>query len=190
MSDWNEYQAALQKTDELTREKIRSSLISDCVAAAVTKHGLDASHTKILVQIYVDVLLKLITPEAAVALIRSAAIPSAAEVHAEIWEHIQTNQPKFTDFSQQITTQYQDIASANLASESAESLVVTSEIPVPEANGSSNSLLESEIAETEAALNAIPKIRTMVQDAQESTTHTSSQSELLNTQNRWNTKPQ
>lgn len=48
--------------------------------------------------------------------------------------------------------------------------------------------LESEIAETEAALNAIPKIRTMAQDAHETTAHTSSQADLLNKSNRWTPK--
>lgn len=51
-----------------------------------------------------------------------------------------------------------------------------------------DSTLESEIAETEAALNAIPQMRTMVQDAKESKTHTTSQSDLLNKQNRWTPK--
>ena len=175
MSDWNEYQDALKKTDEQTRKKIRSSLISDCVAAAVTKYELDASHTKILVRIYVDVLLDLVTPETAIEQIRSAAIPAAAEVHAEIWECIQTIQPEFIDSSQQITNQHAGNAS---------------EIPTPETSQMRDNSLKSDIAETEAALNAIPKIRTMVQDAQESAIHTSSQSELLDTNSRWGTKPE
>jgi len=189
MSDWNEYQAALQKTDEQTREKIRSSLISDCVAAAVTKYELDASHTKILVRIYVDVLLDLVTPESAVEQIRSAAIPAAAVVHTEIWDCMQTNQPKFADNSEQITNEYR----VDSADETVDTPVKLTAIPLAQpatVERESISSLASDIAETEAALNAIPKIRTMVHDAQESTAHTSSQSELLDTNNRWGAKQQ
>jgi len=182
MSNWEEYQTALKNTDEGTRDKIRSSLISDCVETTVRKHELDASHTKVLVGIYVDVLLDLITSETAVEQVRSAAIPAASEVHEEIWSCLQANQPKFTDSSQQITDSY--------SGPKVETSIVEKNSPTPtqppkhsEASVAAN--LSDEIAETEAALNAIPKIRTMVQDAQESTTHTSSQSDLLKQSNRW-----
>jgi len=189
MSDWNEYQDAFKKTDEKIREKIRSSLISDCVGAAVTKYELDASHTKILVRIYVDVLLNLITPETAVEQVRSAAIPEAAAVHTEIWDCIQTSQPESADSSEQITIEYSDDASEEPAAET-KNAPATPAASTAEVSQTPISSLASDIAETEAALNAIPKIRTMVHDAQESTTHTSSQSELLDTKNRWDTKQQ
>lgn len=189
MSDWNEYQDALQKTDESTREKIRSSLISDCVAATVSKHELDTSHTKILVQIYVDVLLDLVTPEVAVEKIKSAAIPEAAMVHTEIWNCMQTSQPTSADSSEQITAQYRDDTTTETVAAPDKRTAIP---PLQSAKvvEKPHDSLASDIAETEAALNAIPKIRTMVQDAQESTTHTSSQAELLDKNNRWFTKEQ
>jgi hypothetical protein len=102
---------------------------------------------------------------------RKAGIPSASIVSTEINQCMQTKKPAVVDTS--LITE-RKIAPDKVTGAAAESAQPGS--------------LETDIAETEAALNAIPQMRTMVTDAKESKTHTTSQSDLLNKENRWTPK--
>jgi hypothetical protein len=162
MIDWNTYQTAYQAADQETKDRLHSSLIPECVADGATKHQLDSSQTKILIGLFSEKVLGLLTDEQLTEQLQKAGIPAAASVNSDISQCLDTKKPAVLDTS--------------LESEEA---TQTPDTPAAQQNS-----LETEIAETEAAFNAIPKIRTMVQDAQESTTHTSSQAELLDKKHR------
>lgn len=166
MIDWNTYQAAYQAADQKTKDTLHTSLIPECVAEGVTKHNLDRAHTKILIGLFSEKVLGLITDAQLIAEAQTAGIPSAPEVSTSISQCLDTKKPAILDTSL------------------VDDEPVDSTDTPPAAKPNVEKSLESEIAETEAAFNAIPKIRTMVQDAQESTTHTSSQAALLDKKNR------
>lgn len=182
MIDWNTYQAAYQAADQETKDTLHSSLIPECVAEAVKKYELDASHQKTLVRLFSGKVLELTTDDELVEQMRTAGIPAAAVISQDILQCLSTQKPTILD------TSLEEETPSEKTTDTPTELPDTPVIPVVEAKPSSNDSLESDIAETEAALNAIPKIRTMVQDVEESTTHTSSQSELLDKDDRWATK--
>jgi hypothetical protein len=185
MIDWNTYQAAYQAADQKTKDTLHSSLIPECVAEAVEKYELDAAHQKTLIGLFSEQVLGLVTVEKLIQQMRTAGIPAAAVISKEISQCLSTQKPTILD-----TSLEEEKPPVDEVVDAAEIPTVTPIVSTLEASQTLNNSLASDIAETEAALNAIPKIRTMVHDAQESTTHTSSQSELLDTNNRWGTKKQ
>ena len=183
MINWDTYQAAYQAADQKTKDTLHSSLIPECVAEAVRKYELDATHQKTLVGLFSEKVLGLVTNDELVAQMRTAGIPAAAVINNEISQCLSTQKATVLDTSL--------VAEKTPTDEAVDTPIKLTAIPPAQPSETiqeSDNSLESDIAETEAALNAIPKIRTMVQDAQESTTHTSSQSELLDKNNRWDTK--
>lgn len=164
MIDWDTYQAAYQAADQKTKDTLHSSLIPECVADAVQKYELDSAHKKTLVGLFSEKVLGIVTDSALIEQMRAAGIPSATVICNDISQCLNTKKPSVLDTS--------------LAAEDASAAT-----PNPGATQVTNNSLASDIAETEAALNAIPRIRTMGQDAEE-TTHTSSQSDLLDKSNR------
>jgi len=184
MINWDTYQAAYQAADQKTKDTLHSSLIPQCVAEAVAKYELDEPHQKTLVGLFSEKVLELVTDDELVAQMHTAGIPAAADISQDILQCLSIQKPTILDTSLAVEEPAPEKTTDTLPEESS----ITPATPAAEAEQSTNDSLEADIAETEAAFNAIPKIRTMVQDAQESTTHTSSQAELLNKANRWNTK--
>jgi hypothetical protein len=170
-ANWEQYQAAYQAADQKTKDILHSSLIPECVAESIKKYKLDESNQKVLVELFSEKTLSLLSEPRLVEEMRKAGIPSASIVSTEINQCIQTKKPAVPDTS--LVTE-RKIASDKVTGGATNS-------PQPDS-------LETDIAETEAALNAIPHIRTMVTDAKESKTHTTSQSDLLDKENRWTPK--
>jgi|AntRauTorckE6833_2_1112554.scaffolds.fasta_scaffold07650_2 hypothetical protein len=188
MNDWDIYQTAYQAADQKTKSTLHSSLIPECVTEAVKKYELDASHQKTLVGLFSKKILQIVTDGELIEQMKTAGIPSASTISSEISQCLSTKKPTVLDTSL-VSGEGTDSEVAESVNTSAQPTDAPS-IPAPEASQTPDSSLDSDIEETEAAFNAIPKIRTMVQDAQESPTHTSSQSQLLDRSNRWDKKPQ
>ena len=172
MIDWNTYQTAYQAADQQTKDTLHSSLIPECVDDAVKKYELDTSHKKVLIGLFSEQVLGIVTDSELIKQMKTAGIPLATVISGDVTQCLTTKKPSVLDTS---------LAPEDTPSDAATD---TPALTAPQAKPEPTSSLESDIAETEAALNSIPKIRTMVQDAQESTTHTSSQAELLDKNNR------
>jgi hypothetical protein len=180
MIDWDTYQAAYQAADQKTKDTLHSSLISECVANCVTKHELDASNQKTLIQLFSEKTLSLLTDAQVTEEMRKEGIPSATVISNEISQCIATKTPAVAD-----TSLAPEESPTNTTTAAPTRPPTPPTNPSPQTSPNQKKSLESEIAETEAALDAIPKMRTMAQDVQESPTHTSSQDELLNKDDRW-----
>jgi hypothetical protein len=188
MIDWDTYQTAYQSADQSIKDILHSSLIPECVAENIKKYELDTSNQKVLVGLFSEKTLGLVDEAQVVEQMRTAGIPSATAVANDITQCLQTKKPTAADTSLttgELTNNEAEPHPATPTNSLGEAKVLTADAPKAR---EVNSTLDTDIAETEAALNAIPKIRTMVQDVESTTAHTSSQSELLDKTNRWKPK--
>lgn len=193
MTDWETYQTAYQAADQATKDILHSSLIPECVATNVSKYELDPSHQKILVTLLSEKTLGLIDEPQLVEKTRQAGVPAAQMICTDIQQCLQTQTPSIADTSLEATaekpeTQTVPVNQAKPAAPTSSEPAAAVDTAVKTPEETETSSLASEIAATEAALKSIPKVRTMAQDAQESTDHSSSQEELLNKSNRWTPK--
>jgi hypothetical protein len=188
MINWDTYQTAYQSADQSIKNTLHSSLIPECVAHNIKKYELDASNQKVLVTLFSEKVLSLVDEAQVIEQMRTAGIPAATAVANDITQCLQTKKPTIADTglnSRELADNKPEAQPVTEVRSGEEETVLATDTPKVM---DMNSTLDTEIAETEAALNAIPKIRTMVQDAENTTAHTSSQSELLDRTNRWEPK--
>jgi len=159
MPNWETFQTAYLSAPETTKVLIDSDKIPVCVQKQVQAKTIDATLQSKVVLLLSHYQLATLTKDEVIAQCTQIGIPGASAVFQEL----------------------ESCTKSPIRQESIASSAQPAEAAV-------NETLESEIAETEAALNAIPQMRTMAQDAQETTEHTSSQSELLEKSNRWTPK--
>lgn len=165
MDNWEQYQTAYQAADQKTKDIIHSSLIPECVSAAVLKYELDDSHIRTLIQLFANKTVGLADETQTINAIRSAGIPASSVVYNEITKDLETNKPTIADTSLvQIDSTHMEArpVTTNVKIQSAPAAVVAVETPVP----TTRTELAAELAETEAAFSQLQPIRTMAHDMQ------------------------
>ncbi len=191
MENWEQYQKAYQAADEATKSKLHSSLIPECVALTVKKQQLDDNHQKTLVQLFSEKLLGLTNEEQMKQTMRTAGVPNAEVVLQEITTCLSSHTASIADTSlieEAAPTEKATEAPADTTPSTPQSVPVNPEVAsepkptpaqTPESERTNANDLASEIEKAEAEFDAIPKIKTMAQDAQDVTEHSSNQDSLL-----------
>jgi|GEM_PF-1501096 len=149
MQNWEQYQAAYQAADQTTKDKLHSSLISECVDESVKKYELDTSHRKILMQLFASKVAGIMDTAGTTEAMRTAGIPAATVISKEIDECIATKTPTIPDTS--------------LVEEGETSEVTKQSVEVTPPEFTPDTLAV-ELAETEAAFKQLQPIRTMAHD--------------------------
>ena len=157
MQNWEQYQAAYQAADQKTKDIVHSSLISECVTAAVTKYELDISQTRTLIQIFASKVVGVADETATTESMRSVGIPAAAVICKEIVECLNTKKATVADTALIEIVGTEEELSTIIP-------IQTTSTPVPQPP--TTPTLAEELAEAEAALHQLQPIRTMASDMQ------------------------
>jgi hypothetical protein len=158
---WEAYQNAYHAADEATRALVDGDKIPRCVATSVENRSLDASHQRLLVQLMTHHTLAILSFDELVKQLQQAGVPNSTVTANELIACIGHTKATATAIPSAETTPSAGTAEPEPAKED----------------------LHSEIQETEADLQAIPKIRTMEADMRgqppSEPTHQSSQEDIL-----------
>lgn len=150
--DWDTFQTAYLAASEETKELIDSDSIANCIEYQIGFKTIDESYQSTVKTLCAFHVLKLLSTEEVTREMQTLGIPNAGEIFTTLQNCMQ-----------------------NAKGEAPES-VESTPVPIPPAPTD----LTSEIKEAEAAIQAIPKIKTMAQDAQAASMYSSSQESILN----------
>lgn len=150
MDNWEQYQTFYQAADSKIKDIIHSSLIPECVTDVVKKYELDDSHRSILIRIFMRNIVGMMSDSQTTVAIRTAGIPAALVISADINQCIQIKTATFADTS--------------LVTETSEPIESSVKINTPETPSTKQNNLEDELAAAEAAFHDLQPIRTMAQD--------------------------
>jgi len=152
--DWNTFQTNYQAASDETKNLIDTDVIANCIQYQLGYKTVDESQQRAVKTLCAFSILEVISSEEAVTEMQTLGIPNANEVFTTLQTCI--NSAKFIQSN--------------------------TVVPPPTKTESDTTVekdLASEIEEAEAAFNAIPKMKTMVQDTEQTSTYSSSQEALL-----------
>lgn len=164
MKNWEKYQSAYEQADQATKSKLHSSLIPECVDAAIVKYELDQSHKRIMVQMFANKTVGITDENSTIEAMRSAGIPAAGIVAKEIIQCIYTKTPTVPDTSlvdeqPAIPSETSKLVAINQQTQT------SAATPTPQPTATAD-VLADELAEAEAAFHNLQPIRTMAGDMQ------------------------